>query len=463
MFRKISRIPYPVDYMNCVLRSTQRKTPTLVHKRWAIPRIRQFYIRKIKITAVKLCEQFSQIIAQFPILDEMHPFYSDLLNVLYDARHYRIALGQVANSRNLIEKVERDYIRLLNHTDTFYGCKELKKAALGRMCSVIRTMHISLIFLELVRQHMSRLPAVDPNMRTFIVCGSPNVGKSTFISKVTRAAVEVHSSAFTTKTLFVGHMEYHDMCWQIIDTPGLLDRPFEHRNSIEMQTITALAHVGACSLFIVDISESCGYSLNRQADLFESLKQLLRKKPMIVICNKIDLVTPTELADEKKAIILRMVADAYRFFKHDLTLSSLSEMGLLLAMSTLSEEGLTQVIRSVCDILLQSLVEAKLKSRKSHKILEHVQPIKKPEKAIETRLFIPHSLVKLREQKNDGIRNIVYTNPREQMSTEKKNSTIIPEIFAGYTLFDVMNMGLAKNLSRIEDEENKIYKKWNHI
>lgn len=35
-----------------------------------------------------------------------------------------------------------------------------------------------------VRKHMSRLPALDPNTRTLLVCGFPNVGKSSFMNKV---------------------------------------------------------------------------------------------------------------------------------------------------------------------------------------------------------------------------------------------------------------------------------------
>lgn len=57
-----------------------------------------------------------------------------------------------------------------------------------------------------VRQHMSRLPSIDPNTRTLLVCGYPNVGKSSFINKVTRADVEVQPYAFTTKSLYVGHL-----------------------------------------------------------------------------------------------------------------------------------------------------------------------------------------------------------------------------------------------------------------
>lgn len=80
-----------------------------------------------------------------------------------------------------------------------------------------------LAYLEQVRQHMSRLPTIDPTTRTLLVCGYPNVGKSSFMNKVTRADVDVQPYAFTTKSLFVGHMDYKYLRWQVIDTPGILD------------------------------------------------------------------------------------------------------------------------------------------------------------------------------------------------------------------------------------------------
>ena len=121
-----------------------------------------------------------------------------------------------------------------------------------------------LAYLEQVRQHISRLPAIDPNTRTLLICGYPNVGKSSFINKVTRADVDVQPYAFTTKSLFVGHLDYKYLRWQVIDTPGILDHPLEEMNTIEMQSITALAHLKSCVLYFMDLSEQCGYTVEAQ-------------------------------------------------------------------------------------------------------------------------------------------------------------------------------------------------------
>ncbi|GCA65357.1 hypothetical protein KIPB_016930, partial [Kipferlia bialata] len=71
--------------------------------------------------------------------------------------------------------------------------------------------------------------------------------------------VEVQPYAFTTRSLFVGHMNFRLLRWQVIDTPGLLDRPLEQRNAIELQAITALMHLQSAGLFLLDPSEQCGY------------------------------------------------------------------------------------------------------------------------------------------------------------------------------------------------------------
>ena len=65
-------------------------------------------------------EKLAKILEEFPRVDDVHPFYADLLNVLYDRDHYKLALGQLATARTLIDRVGSDYVRLLKYGDSLY-------------------------------------------------------------------------------------------------------------------------------------------------------------------------------------------------------------------------------------------------------------------------------------------------------------------------------------------------------
>ena len=170
-FKKICVVPTSQNFTDIVLSKTQRKTPTVVHKHYKISRIRSFYMRKVKFTQSNFSEKLALILQDFPKLEDIHPFYADLMNVLYDKDHYKLALGQLNTARHLIDNVAKDYVRLLKFGDSLYRCKQLKRAALGRMATIMRRQNQSLQYLEQVRQHLSRLPTIDPNTRTLLITG----------------------------------------------------------------------------------------------------------------------------------------------------------------------------------------------------------------------------------------------------------------------------------------------------
>ncbi len=257
-------------------------------------------MRKVKFTCESIHEKFTEILENFPKLDDIHPFYADLINVIYDKDHYKIALGHVFTARNLVDNVAKDYVRMLKHGDSLYRCKMLKRAALGRMVKVIRKLGPSISFLEEVRKHLARMPTIDPYTRTLLITGYPNVGKSSFINQITNANVEVQPYPFTTQALYVGHTDYNTVRWQVIDSPGILDKPLDQRNTIEMQSVTALAHLKACIMFFIDISEECGYSLDNQISLYENIKALFKNKPVVIVFTKIDLKRFEELSPENQ-------------------------------------------------------------------------------------------------------------------------------------------------------------------
>ena len=279
------------------------------------------------------------------------------MNILYDRDHYKLALGQINVSKRLIDTLARDYVRLIKYGDSLYRCKQLKRAALGRMMTIIKRQKASLSYLEEVRKHLARLPSIDPNTRTLIVCGYPNVGKSSFMNKVTRADVEVQPYAFTTKSLFVGHMDYRYLRWQVVDTPGILDHPLDERNTIEMQAITALAHLQCSVLYFIDISEQCGFTIKEQVALFESIKPLFANKQLVLVANKIDVVAFDAISDESRALITGLAESA----------------GVeLMQMSNVSEEGVSAVKNRACDLLLQARVDARLSGKKVSDVLNRL-------------------------------------------------------------------------------------------
>lgn len=181
---------------------------------------------------------------------------------------------------------------------------------------------------------------------------------------VTRADVEVQPYAFTTKSLYVGHTDYKYLRWQVIDTPGILDRPLEERNTIEMQSITALAHLRAAVLYVIDISEQCGYTIAQQAALFHSIKPLFASKPVLIVANKTDVRKMEDLSDADKQLVDEMAKEAAKLASGGVMVSDIDGSDSLMTMSTLTEDGISKVKQVACDKLLSSRVEVKLRSKR---------------------------------------------------------------------------------------------------
>lgn len=346
-------------------------------------------------------------------------------------------------------------MRLLKFGDSLYRCKQLKRAALGRMVTIMKKQKNSLDYLEQVRQHLSRLPAIDPNTRTLLITGFPNVGKSSFINKITRADVEVQPYAFTTKSLYIGHTDYKYLRWQVIDTPGILDHPLENRNTIEMQAITALAHIKACILFIMDPSEQCGHSLEQQLNLFENIKPLFNNKPILIVLNKMDVWKQDGgLSQDRQTVI-----------------DKIKEYNLkIMEMSTISEEGVIEVKNEACDLLLAHRVENKIANRKVTTILNRLH-VALPQKRdnLERPPVIPVNLKAIKERDNSmNVDRKLEKDIEEEMGPDytldltKKwlinpdyRTDKIPELWNGHNFADFIDPQIIDKLSLIEKEEEE--------
>ena len=425
-----------------------------------------FYTRKVKYTQETFSEKLTAILDGFPRLQDIHPFHKDLINTLYDADHFRIALGQLSTAKHLIETVCRDYVRLLKYGQSLYQCKQLKRAALGRMATILKRLKDPLVYLEQVRQHLGRLPSIDPNTRTLLVCGYPNVGKSSFLKSITRADVDVQPYAFTTKSLFVGHFDYKYLRFQAIDTPGILDHPLEDMNTIEMQAITAIAHLRSAILYFMDLSEHCGYSVQAQIQLFHSIKPLFANKLVFVIINKIDITKPEDLDAESKT-----------------SLDALLRPGEveLMQLSCTTTEGVMDVRNAVCERLIAERVAQKMKagangssmpSGRLGDVLARIH-VAQPLGGVVREPFIPEAVKHLRKfEKEDPMRprlareveeaeggaGVYNVDLKDQylLAQDDWKHDKVPEVLNGKNVYDFVDTDIEQKLAALEAEEDQL-------
>ena len=385
---------------------------------------------------------------------------------MYDADHFRTALGQISTAKHLIETVARDYVRLLKYGQSLFQCKQLKRAALGRMATICKRLREPLVYLDQVRQHLGRLPSIDPNTRTLLICGYPNVGKSSFLKSISRADVDIQPYAFTTKSLFVGHFDYKMLRFQAIDTPGVLDHPLEEMNTIEMQSITAIAHLRSAILYFMDLSEQCGYPVSAQIQLFQSIKPLFSNKLVFVVVNKIDIVKPEDLDHETQGM-----------------LQSILQPGEveMLQLSCTTTEGLMGVRNAVCDRLLAERNSQKLKAGTNSSgeatgrlgdLLRRIH-VAQPLGGITREAYIPEA-IKYRdkydkeessrrplerdiEEENGGPGVYSYDMKKNYIEIDANHThDILPEFLNGRNIADYIDPDIIQKLSALEAEEERL-------
>jgi nucleolar GTP-binding protein len=299
-----------------------------------------------------------------------------------------------------------------------------------------------------------------------VICGFPNTGKSSFLKNISRADVDVQPYAFTTKSLFIGHFDYKMLRFQAIDTPGILDHELEDMNSIEMQSVTAIAHLRSAILYFMDLSEACGFSIDRQIKLYNDIKPLFANKLTFIVINKIDLLRPDQLDAETQEKIQAIL--------------KAGEVELL-EMSCTTTEGVMAARNAACDRLIAVRNAEKLKAgtnsagEATGRLGELIRRIHvaQPMGGVTRELFIPEAAKnKIRYAKDDPNRPRLERDIEEEnggpgvynidmkknylLELEEWKGDKIPEVFNGMNVYDFFDADISSKLQRLEEEEERL-------
>jgi nucleolar GTP-binding protein len=212
----------------------------------------------VQTAADIIATEFQELISAWPSLDRSPLFDVAMIDACVGCDEYRKNLATLQWAAGQVQRIASQNAKKIIRTGRTDLMHEARREAYGRISSVMRQVGPSLAWLSEARETLKRLPKIDTVLPCVVVCGAPNVGKSAFIAALSTGKMEVNHYPFTTKQIHVGHFTHRRLQYQMVDTPGLLDRPMEQRNHIEMQAIAALEHIGSLVLFLVDESESCG-------------------------------------------------------------------------------------------------------------------------------------------------------------------------------------------------------------
>ena len=282
IFEKIPTVPTSKELLDKAFRRSVRARSGKIIKN--DEDLKRAHESMIITSANILSDNLTNIVRQFPSFDDLSPFYYKLVNILSGVDKLKMALSSVDWAGNKIHEISRESVgKIRANKDPL----TIRKETFGRLSSIINSIEKDLLFLNVARNKFRKLPSISEDP-TIIIAGYPNVGKSSFVSQITTAHPKIAQYPFTTKGVIIGHFFVGNTRHQVIDTPGLLDRPMEDRNDIELQAITALECLDAVVLFIIDPSETCGYEMKDQENMYKDIKKQFGL-PILRVSNKSDI------------------------------------------------------------------------------------------------------------------------------------------------------------------------------
>ena len=294
---KLPQIPTPDELIdkgfNRASKAASKVRSSKLHGRVKGMRIEEV---RVQTACETINATLNRIITETPIIEELPEFYQDYIDIVVGVDQYKHSLGAVYWALGVLKQIEAQYTTKIRKSDSLSAIP-IRKEAFGRIASVVNRIEDELDFLDFAKRELKNMPNIDFDAVRVVIAGFPNVGKSTLLNNITDASPKVANYPFTTQGLQIGNYEMNWRKYQIIDTPGLLDRSINDMNEIELNAIAALEHLGNIIIYIFDPSETSGFLMENQFILYEEIKKVFQT-PMICLFNKTDLLENEDVIDE---------------------------------------------------------------------------------------------------------------------------------------------------------------------
>ena len=286
------RIPVVLSAEELLDRSFKKARKVQIIDRNALYKKKKTIIARIDKFSTTVISNLEQYVKKFPSIEQLPSFYQDIIDIKINVNKLKKSLGAVDWARKTCQMIYSKQSKALKKSLNINFLMKKQQEIYGRISSVIKQIDKELALLAEAQNVMKKLPDVY-DIPTVVIAGYPNVGKSSILRCLSSAKPKIAQYPFTTKEIHVGHIERKEKHitkrFQIIDTPGLLDRPFSERNDIEKQALSALSNRADIIVFVIDASETSGYLLEEQLHLLSQVKKMFSDSSFLIVENKVDI------------------------------------------------------------------------------------------------------------------------------------------------------------------------------
>ena len=302
-FSDFFHVPNSQELLDIAFKKAMRSSAKVSKNAAILIKAKKKEHKRIKVAIDEIIDRVLLIIKRVPIIEELPEFYKELASLIVDIDKLRLTLGKLNGILPILSQIERESSKRLSQIETPKDADQIRRETFGRISSIVNKQNQNLVYLNEIRGDLRKIPSLDDTSPCVVVAGYPNVGKSSIVKLVsTNKKIDVQEYPFTTKELTLGHLEiqrrFDTIKIQIMDCPGILDRPMAQRNNIELKAILALRVISDLILFVFDPTPACGYSIESQIELYQEVHQNFTKDTeteMFIVINKIDLASTKEI------------------------------------------------------------------------------------------------------------------------------------------------------------------------